>query len=119
MAAPGYRFADGFELSGDATSPLLRGPRLSVRTLRNASHKHSELQDGTGAAQNAQVWRIIELPSLPDSVSHSGVLTQIGMGKLGRLGLKPAVRFERQVPGEMIHPDVKKLGRINLLGSYA
>ena len=43
----------------------------------------------------------------------SGILTQIGMGKLGRLGLEPAVRYERQVPGELIHIDVKKLGRIH------
>jgi transposase InsO family protein len=34
------------------------------------------------------------------------------MGKLGRLGLQPAVRYERQRPGELIHIDVKKLGRI-------
>jgi transposase InsO family protein len=42
----------------------------------------------------------------------SGVLTRIGMGKLGRLGLEPAVRYERERPGELIHIDVKKLGRI-------
>jgi transposase InsO family protein len=42
----------------------------------------------------------------------SGILTQIGMGKLGRLGLEPAVRYERGRPGELIHIDVKKLGRI-------
>jgi transposase InsO family protein len=42
----------------------------------------------------------------------SGILTQIGLGKLGRLGLEPAQRYERQVPGELIHIDVKKLGRI-------
>ena len=34
------------------------------------------------------------------------------MGKLGRLGLEPAVRYERERPGELIHIDVKKLGRI-------
>jgi transposase InsO family protein len=43
----------------------------------------------------------------------SGILTQIGMGKLGRLGLEPAERYERQVAGELIHIDVKKLGRIH------
>jgi transposase InsO family protein/transposase len=43
----------------------------------------------------------------------SGILTRIGMGKLGRLGLEPAVRYERQCPGELIHIDVKKLGRIH------
>ena len=35
------------------------------------------------------------------------------MGKLGRLGLEPAVRYERARPGELIHIDVKKLGRIH------
>jgi transposase InsO family protein len=43
----------------------------------------------------------------------SGVLTPIGMGKLGRLGLEPAQRYERARPGELMHIDVKKLGRIH------
>jgi transposase InsO family protein len=42
----------------------------------------------------------------------SGILTRIGMGKLGRLGLEPAQRYQRERPGELIHVDVKKLGRI-------
>src|SRR5271154_4088934 len=42
----------------------------------------------------------------------SGILTRIGMGKLGRLGMEPAIRYERSRPGELIHIDVKKLGRI-------
>jgi transposase InsO family protein len=42
----------------------------------------------------------------------SGILTRVGMGRLGRLGLEPAVRYERERPGELIHIDVKKLGRI-------
>jgi transposase InsO family protein len=42
----------------------------------------------------------------------SGILARIGMGKLGRLGLEPAQRYERARPGELIHIDVKKLGRI-------
>jgi transposase len=42
----------------------------------------------------------------------SGILTRIGLGKLGRLGLEPAQRYERSRPGELIHIDVKKLGRI-------
>jgi transposase InsO family protein len=43
----------------------------------------------------------------------SGILTRLGMGKLGRLGLEPAQRYERARPGELIHIDVKKLGRIH------
>jgi transposase InsO family protein len=43
----------------------------------------------------------------------SGILRRIGMGKLGRLGLEPAQRYERARPGELLHIDVKKLGRIH------
>ena len=43
----------------------------------------------------------------------SGILARIGLGKLGRLGLEPAQRYERARPGELIHIDVKKLGRIH------
>jgi transposase InsO family protein len=42
----------------------------------------------------------------------SGILTRLGLGKLGRLGLEPAVRYERSRPGELVHVDVKRLGRI-------
>jgi transposase InsO family protein len=42
----------------------------------------------------------------------SGILTRIGMGKLGRLGLEQPVRYERSRPGELVHVDIKKLGRI-------
>jgi transposase InsO family protein len=42
----------------------------------------------------------------------SGILQRIGMGRLGRLGLEPAQRYERSVAGELIHIDIKKLGRI-------
>ena len=42
----------------------------------------------------------------------SGILTRIGMGRLGRLGLEPAERYERERPGELVHVDVNKLGRI-------
>jgi transposase InsO family protein len=42
----------------------------------------------------------------------SGILTRSGMGKLGRLGFEPALRYERSRPGELVHIDVKRLGRI-------
>jgi transposase InsO family protein len=42
----------------------------------------------------------------------SVVLRRNGVGKLGRIGLEPAVRYERTRPGELVHIDVKKLGRI-------
>ena len=58
---------------------------------------------------------IAETLTMPLS-TVSGILQRIGMGKLGRLGLQPAERYERQRPGELIHIDVKKLGRIVVPG---
>jgi transposase InsO family protein len=54
---------------------------------------------------------IAELLSMPEK-TVSGILTRIGLGRLGRLGLEPERRYERSRPGELIHIDVKKLGRI-------
>jgi transposase InsO family protein len=55
---------------------------------------------------------IAECLAMPHS-TVSGILTRLGIGKLGRLGLEPAQRYERAHPGELIHIDVKKLGRIH------
>jgi transposase InsO family protein len=55
---------------------------------------------------------ISEVLELPVS-TVSGILTRIGMGRLGRIGMEPAERYERTVAGELIHIDVKKLGRIH------
>jgi len=55
---------------------------------------------------------ISEVLELPVS-TVSGILLRIGMGRLGRLGMEPAERYERTVAGELIHIDVKKLGRIH------
>ena len=54
---------------------------------------------------------LAELLGLPCS-TVSAVLKRCGLGKLGRLGLEPPERYERERPGELIHIDVKKLGRI-------
>jgi transposase InsO family protein len=42
----------------------------------------------------------------------SGILTRLGLGRLGRLSLEPPRRYERTRPGELVHVDVKQLGRI-------
>ena len=55
---------------------------------------------------------IAETLSMPLS-TVSAVLTRNGIGRLGRLGLEPGRRYERSRPGELVHVDVKKLGRIS------
>jgi transposase InsO family protein len=42
----------------------------------------------------------------------SAILRRLGLGRLGRLGLEPPLRYERSRPGELVHIDVKRLGRI-------
>jgi transposase InsO family protein len=54
---------------------------------------------------------IAETLTMPLS-TVSAILTRSGMGRLGRIGLEQPVRYERSRPGELVHIDVKKLGRI-------
>jgi transposase len=54
---------------------------------------------------------IAETLSIPPS-TVSGVLSRLGLGRLGRIGLEQPQRYERSRPGELVHIDVKKLGRI-------
>ena len=47
----------------------------------------------------------------------SAILTRIGLGKRSRLEPpEPANRYERRRPGELLHIDVKKLGKIGRPG---
>jgi transposase InsO family protein len=55
---------------------------------------------------------IAETLAMPAS-TVSGILSRIGLGKLSRLEpLEPPNRYEKQRPGELVHVDVKKLGKI-------
>jgi len=48
------------------------------------------------------------------------VLRRLGLGKLKQLEPRPPVlRYERSRPGEMIHLDIKKLGRFEMAGHRA
>jgi transposase InsO family protein len=58
---------------------------------------------------------IAETLAMPHS-TVSALLKRHGVGRLGRLGLEPAVRYERSRPGELVHIDVKKLGRFQAAG---
>ena len=59
---------------------------------------------------------IAEVLAMPVS-TVSGILTRIGLGRLSRLEpLEPPNRYQRQRPGELVHIDVKKLGRIRGAG---
>ncbi len=66
--------------------------------------------------QRLSGWEIAERLGMPLS-TVSTVLTRIGLGRLSRLEpLQPANRYQRERPGELVHVDVKKLGRIGRPG---
>jgi transposase InsO family protein len=54
---------------------------------------------------------IAELLAMAHS-TVSAILRRRGLGRLTRIGLEPAQRYERSRPGELVHVDVKRLGRI-------
>jgi transposase InsO family protein len=60
----------------------------------------------------AEIAETLRMPLSTVSV----VLRRQGVGRLGRIGLEQPTRYERQKPGELVHIDVKKLGRIRGVG---
>ena len=58
---------------------------------------------------------IAETLAMPLS-TVSGILTRLGLGRLGPLGLEAPIRYERSRPGELLHVDVKKLGKVRGVG---
>ncbi|MGI8559291.1 MAG: hypothetical protein ACR2ND_13480 [Solirubrobacteraceae bacterium] len=57
-------------------------------------------------------WQIAVELEMPSS-TVSGILTRIGLCRLSRLEPpEPANPYERRMPGELIHIDVKELGWI-------
>ena len=85
----------------------LRGhlSRVTRETPVVACRGFSFIKEQSSAAE------IAETLQMPLS-TVSAVLTRSGVGRLGRIGLEPVVRYERSRPGELVHVDVKKLGRI-------
>jgi transposase InsO family protein len=95
--------------------------RAGDRLLLDRSSAPSRVANRTSAERVAAIVKlrrlrmtaaeIAETLSMPLS-TVSGILTRAGIGRLGRLGLEQPRRYERSRPGELVHIDVKKLGRI-------
>src|SRR5262245_56948335 len=66
--------------------------------------------------QRCTAWQIAERLGMPLS-TVSSVLARIGLARLSLLEPpEPANRYQRERPGELVHIDVKKLGRIGRPG---
>lgn len=75
--------------------------RDSVERLRRQRHTGKQIAKELGIS--------------PASVSR--ILRRLGLNKLSALEpAEPVRRYEREHPGEMIHIDIKKLGRFNKIG---
>jgi transposase InsO family protein/transposase-like protein len=101
-----YRAAREFGLSDRSSAPRVVANRTCERRVEAIAALRRLRFTGP---------EIAELLQMPVS-TVSGILQRIGMGRLGRLGLEPAQRYECERPGELVHIDVKKLGRI--VGGY-
>ena len=95
--------------------------RTGDRQLRDRSSAPRRVANRTEPERVAVIAKLRQLRMTAAEIAEtlamplstvSGILTRIGMGRLGRLGLEPAVHYERSRPGELVHVDVKKLGRI-------
>jgi transposase InsO family protein len=102
-----YR-AEGVAGLADRSSRPHRSPRALPRYRRR--------QIGRLRHQRQSALEIAAALGLPvPTVVH--IQRQLGLARLSRLTPRPPVhRYERRVPGALIHLDIKKLGRIGRIG---
>jgi transposase InsO family protein len=102
-----YR-AGGERMLRDRSSAPARCPhRLCEATVAEIARLRGERMTGPAIARQLGVPRS----------TVGAVLRRLGLGRLAALDPKPpANRYERSRPGELIHIDSKKLGRINGIG---
>ena len=104
----GFKWLQRFRAEGEAGLADRRsGPREARnRTPRTQIEKVLRLR-----RQKRTAWEIAQRLRMPWS-TVSGVLQREGLGKLKLLEPKePVRRYERAVAGELVHFDVKTLGR--------
>eukprot|EP00873_Tetraselmis_striata_P036829 jgi/Tetstr1/457093/TSEL_000334.t1 len=103
-----FRAGGAAALSNRASSPARVAGRLPDRLVALALHQRRDLRL-TGAAIAARL-----------GLARSTVarwLARAGMGRLARLDPpEPVRRYQRARPGELIHLDIKKLGRFDRPG---
>jgi transposase InsO family protein len=95
--------------------------RAGDRQLRDRSSAPRRVANRTAADRVAVIVLLRQLRMTAAAIAEtlamplstvSVVLKRHGMGRLGRIGLEQPIRYERSRPGELVHIDVKKLGRI-------
>jgi transposase InsO family protein len=94
----------------------LQDASSAPRTVANRTPKEREtaiLKLRQARFTGPQIAALLEMPGSTVSL----ILKRNDMGRLPRLGAEePARRYQRSRPGELVHVDVKKLGRIERVG---
>lgn len=104
-----YRAEGRAGLADRSSRPHCSPRRLSVRLERRIASLRKQRKSGPAIA---------DALGLPLS-TVGDVLRRLGLGRLPPLVPRPAiVRYERQQPGELLHLDIKKLGRIGREGAH-
>ena len=93
------------------------GPELGARPMptphRRRCHRLSIEQLRRQRMTGPQIAQQLGIPRS----TVGAMLRRLGLGRLSALEPKPeSVRYERDKPGELIHIDIKKLGRIDGIG---
>jgi transposase InsO family protein len=103
-----YRAGGGTALHDRSSAPGRCRHRLAQATVAAIERlRRAERMSGPAIA------RELDLPRS----TVGAVLRRLGLGRLSALDRKPpARRYERAAPGELIHIDTKKLGRIGGIG---
>jgi len=129
VCSEGWSLAAAAEAAGVSErrcSIWVRRWREGDRELADRSSAPSRVPSKTTAAREEAICSLRELRFTAAEIAEtlgmahstvSAVLKRRGMGRLPRLGGdEPDNRYERPLPGELIHIDVKKLGRIGRPG---
>ena len=102
-----YRRGGAAALADRSSAPQRCKHRIGTERIGEIERLRQQRMSGPAIARQL---------SMPVS-TVGAILRRLALGKLAALAPKPAViRYERQRPGELIHLDTKKLGRIAGIG---
>jgi transposase InsO family protein len=109
----GYKWLARFRAEGSTgLADRSSRPKRMPRALSQEAHRHVEAL----RRQRWPLWRISESTGL-GLATLSRCMKRLGLSRLASLEPPaPIVRYERAAPGELLHLDTKKLGRINGVG---
>jgi transposase InsO family protein len=116
--ATGYKWLARWRTEGDAG--LVDRPSVARRLPRKTPAEVEARVCRLRTARKLGPRRLAPLTGLPASTVHA-ILTRYGLHRLAWLDrptATPVRRYERDRPGELIHVDVKKLGRLRDGGGW-